>query len=46
MINEDKAGELISFNQHTKQGGYLVEGGDDYPTILGQVIDFIMGLFK
>jgi len=46
MINEDDAGELISFNQHTKQGGYLIEGGDDYPGILGEVIDYIMALFK
>ncbi|HUV63188.1 MAG TPA: cytochrome c3 family protein [Sedimentisphaerales bacterium] len=46
MINEDEAGELIAFNQHTKQGGYLIEGGDDYASILGQVIDYIMGLFK
>jgi OmcA/MtrC family decaheme c-type cytochrome len=46
MINEDEAGKLISFNQHTKQGGYLIEGGDDYPGILGEVIDYIMALFK
>jgi len=46
LINEDEAGELISFNQHTKQGGYLIEGGDDYPGILGEVIDYIMALFK
>ncbi len=46
MINEDEAGELISFNQHTKQGGYLIEGGDDYTSILGEVIDYIMALFK
>jgi hypothetical protein len=46
MINEDEASELISFNQHTKQGGYLIEGGDDYPGILGEVIDYIMALFK
>jgi hypothetical protein len=29
LINEDEAGELTSFNQHTKQGGYLIEGGAD-----------------
>lgn len=46
IINEDEAGELIAFNQHTKQGGYLIEGGDDYASILDQVIDYIMGLFK
>ncbi|MCP4455694.1 MAG: hypothetical protein GY809_29900 [Planctomycetes bacterium] len=46
LINEDEAGELISLNQHTKQGGYLIEGGDDYPSVLDGVIDYIMGLFK
>ena len=46
MINEDEASELISFNQHTKQGGYLIEGGDDYTVTLGEVIDYIMALFK
>lgn len=46
MINEDEAGKLIAFNQHTKQGGYLIEGGDDYTSILDEVIDYIMGLFK
>jgi len=46
LINEDEAGELISFNQHTKQGGYLIEGGDDYTITLGEVIDYIMALFK
>ena len=46
LIKEDEAGELIAFNQHTKQGGYLIEGGDDYASILDQVIDYIMGLFK
>jgi len=46
LINEDEAGELISFNQHTKQGGYLTEGGDDPASLLEQVIDYIMGLFR
>jgi OmcA/MtrC family decaheme c-type cytochrome len=46
LINEDEAGELISLNQHTKQGGYLIEGGDDDTTTLGLVIDYIMALFK
>ena len=46
MINDDEAGELISFNQHTKQGGYLIEGGDDSTSILGEVIDYIMALFN
>ena len=46
LINDDNAGELISFNQHTKNGGYLIEGGDDYPSVLAEVIDCIMALFK
>ncbi len=49
FINEDKAGELISFNQHTKQGGYLIkEGADSEETqgLLMTVIDYIMGLFN
>jgi OmcA/MtrC family decaheme c-type cytochrome len=49
MINEDEAGELVSFNQHTKQGGYLIkEGANSAETqgLLTTVIDFIMALFK
>jgi len=49
MINEDEAGELISFNQHTKQGGYLIEeGADNQETqgLLMTVIDYIMALFN
>ncbi|UCC64780.1 MAG: hypothetical protein JSV36_06995, partial [Anaerolineae bacterium] len=46
LINEDEASELISFMQHTKQGGYLVEGGDDYTITLGEVIAEIMAIFK
>ena len=46
MINEDAAGELISFNQHTKNGGYMIEAGDDPAGTLGTVIDSIMSLFK
>ncbi len=49
LINEDKAGELVSFNQHTKQGGYLIEApADSQQTqgLLQTVIDYIMGLFK
>jgi OmcA/MtrC family decaheme c-type cytochrome len=45
LINEDAAGELIPFNWHTKQGGYLIEGGDDYTDVLLGVIDEIMALF-
>jgi OmcA/MtrC family decaheme c-type cytochrome len=49
MINEDQAGELVSFNQHAKQGGYLIkEGADSQETesLLMAVIDYIMVLFK
>jgi len=46
LINEDEAGELISFNQHTKNGGYLVEGGEDADGTLMAVIDEIMAFFK
>jgi hypothetical protein len=40
-INEDNAGELAAFNQHTKMGGYLVENGD-----VNAVIETIMAPFK
>jgi OmcA/MtrC family decaheme c-type cytochrome len=46
LINEDKAGELVSFMQHTKQGGYLIEAGEDASGTLGSTIDEIMALFK
>ncbi|MGE5223293.1 MAG: multiheme c-type cytochrome, partial [Omnitrophica WOR_2 bacterium] len=46
IINEDSAGELVTFNQHTKQGGYLVEAGKDATTTLNDVISQIMAYFK
>jgi OmcA/MtrC family decaheme c-type cytochrome len=46
LINEDEAVELIVLNQHMKQGGYLIEGGEDASSTLGAVIDAIMALFK
>lgn len=49
LINEDKAGELVSFNQHTKQGGYLIEEGassQETQDLLMTVIYYIMALFK
>ena len=46
LINEDEASELISFNQHTKQGGYLIEAGEDDAATLMTVIDDIMAYFK
>lgn len=49
LINEDKASELISFLQHTKQGGYLIAdgtGGKNASSILDTVIEKIMAYFK
>jgi hypothetical protein len=46
LINEDEASELVSFNQHTKQGGYLIEAGEDDLATLMTVIDDIMAYFK
>ncbi len=45
MINHDDAGELISFNQHTKMGGYLIEVGDDVQSSIRTAIDKIMAIF-
>jgi OmcA/MtrC family decaheme c-type cytochrome len=45
-INVDAAGELIVLNQHMKQGGYLIDGGDDPDALLLAVIDEIMAMFK
>ena len=42
MINEDEAGELMAFNQHTQDGGYLVEDEDG---VLDTVIKTIMAFF-
>ncbi len=46
LINEDAAGELVPFNQHTKQGGYLIDARKDASDILMDVIDQIMAMFK
>jgi OmcA/MtrC family decaheme c-type cytochrome len=46
LINEDAPGELIPFNWHTKQGGYLIEAGEDDVATLMQVIDEVMALFQ
>jgi OmcA/MtrC family decaheme c-type cytochrome len=43
LINEDAAGELASFNSHTKLNGYLVV---DEEGTLDAIIDFIMGMFN
>ena len=45
MIKEDEASELISFNQHTKQGGYLIELGKDIQGAIRTAIDKIMAIF-
>jgi OmcA/MtrC family decaheme c-type cytochrome len=45
LINEDAVSELVSFNQHTKQGGYLIEGGEDAGGVLSTVIEEIMAIF-
>jgi hypothetical protein len=46
LIKEDEAGELMLFNQHTTQGGYLIEGGEDSSSTLNTVIDEIMAIFQ
>jgi OmcA/MtrC family decaheme c-type cytochrome len=45
LINEDAAGELASFNQHTAMGGYLVDPGTD-TSLVYKAIDKIMTLFE
>jgi hypothetical protein len=45
LINEDDAVDLTVFNQHTKQGGYLIEAGEDDLGTLSTVIDQIMAIF-
>ena len=46
MIKEDAAGELVSFNQHVKQGGYMIPGGEVPLNTLLNVINEIMVFFK
>ena len=46
MIKEDEANELVSFYQHTRIGGYLVEVGDDVQSSILEAIDKIMAVFK
>jgi OmcA/MtrC family decaheme c-type cytochrome len=45
LINEDAAGELTLYNLHMKQGGYLMEAGEDDVATLMSVIDQIMAIF-
>ena len=46
LINEDNAGELMSLNQHTEMGGYLIEAGEDPQSTLLKAIDEVMANFK
>ena len=46
MINEDANSELLSFFVHTRNGGYLVEAGEDAQGTLLNVINEIMAFFK
>lgn len=46
LINEDEVGELISLNQHMKQGGYMIEAGEEPASTLNSAIEWIMALFK
>jgi hypothetical protein len=45
-IKEDNAVELLTFNQHVSQGGYLTEAGDDPLGNLMKTIDQVMAFFK
>ncbi|HEY4699791.1 MAG TPA: hypothetical protein VIH27_05410, partial [Nitrososphaerales archaeon] len=45
MINEDAYSELIVFNQHTKQGGFLIDVGTNVADTLRTAINKIMGIF-
>jgi OmcA/MtrC family decaheme c-type cytochrome len=46
LVKEDAVSELLSFNQHTAEGGYLIEAGDDPAAKLLEVINAIMANFK
>ena len=46
LINEDNAGELMSLNQHTEMGGYLIEAGEDPQSTLLKAIEEVMANFK
>ena len=46
MINEDAASELIPFNVHAANGGYMIDAGDVPTATLNSVIDDIMNAFK
>jgi OmcA/MtrC family decaheme c-type cytochrome len=46
IINEDNVDELVAFQQHIRQGGYLIEAGEDAGATLATAIEDIMALFK
>ena len=46
VCSEDAAGELLSFNQHVKNGGYMVPAGDVPADTLMSIINEIMANFK
>ncbi len=46
MINEDQAGELAAFNEHTASFGTLIDATDSGTSKLDQAIQKIMALFK
>jgi hypothetical protein len=56
MINEDDAGKLVCFNQHTNAFGYMIEVTDqdasgtvdntDGQILIGKVLDRVMKLFS
>ncbi len=46
LIKEDDVNGLISFYQHTKQGGYLIPAGETPADTLNMVISAIMAMFK
>ncbi|MCB0158010.1 MAG: hypothetical protein KDD83_07750 [Caldilineaceae bacterium] len=46
LINEDEFSKLVSFNQHTKNGGYMVEAGEDPLSTWDMVVQAIMGIFN
>jgi OmcA/MtrC family decaheme c-type cytochrome len=46
MIKEDQAGELAIFNIHVKNGGFLIEAGEDPMATLMTTITDVMAYFK
>ena len=46
LINEDDANGLLSLNQHTNLGGYMIDAGDDPTATLMDTINQAMANFK